>query len=95
MALRDLSNLTYLPNGLAQGVTIIVGGAAGDHTVTGITTKDKILGVQAIEFNGGVPHDVHSIGDEFTITDDDTINNDGGTDTSDMFVFVHIAVAKS
>lgn len=89
--LGTISRLTYFPNGVAQGVIAIIGGAAGDHTVTGIKTTDTLLGVQAITFITGVPVDVTELLSEFTITADNTINNTGGTDTTEMLVLVHVA----
>jgi hypothetical protein len=55
--------------------TVITGGAAGDHTVTGIKVTDKLVAV--LDISG--PEDLTS---EFTITADDTINNTGGTATT-------------
>ena len=56
---------------------VVAGGAAGDITVTGITTDDDLVGV--IEFASGVPTDRTA---EFTITATNTINNTGGTSTA-------------
>lgn len=89
--LSTLSNLSLFPNGVAQGVTALIGGTAGDHTVTGIKTTDKLLAVQAIAFTAGVPTSVTGLLSEFSISDDDTINNDDGTDTSNMILLVTVA----
>ena len=87
-----LTKLTLFPNGVGQGVTAIIGGTAGDHTVTGIKTTDKLLAVQAIAFSGGTyPSAVTGLLDEFTISADDTINNDDGTNTTNMLVLITIA----
>lgn len=76
------------------GFTIIAGGAAGDHTLTGITTKDKLLGVLHVDFT-----DASETGDdllsEFSITADDTINNAAGTDTSGGFLIILYESADS
>jgi hypothetical protein len=90
---EDFSKLTFLPNGLAQGGFFLVGGPAGNHAVIPIKTTDMLLSVQALEFAQGVPHDVHYLGDEFTISADGVLNNTGGTDTTNMFLFVQIALA--
>lgn len=89
--LGSLSELTFFPNGIGQGVTFIVGGAAGDHTVTGIKTTDKLLAVQAVTFAAGVPSAVTGLLSEFTISADDTINNTGGTNTADTLLAVTVA----
>lgn len=54
---------------------VIGGGAAGDHTVSGIKTRDVLKWVLNLTDNADLT-------DEFSITGDDTINNDGGTDTT-------------
>lgn len=61
---------------------VISGGAAGDHTVTGIAVGDVLELV--IQFVGGGTDvtDVADLTGEFTIDSADTINNDGGTATS-------------
>lgn len=53
---------------------VITGGAAGDHTVTGIKLTDTLLSV----INMDTQADLTS---EFTISAADTINNGGGTAT--------------
>lgn len=67
--------------------TIVAGGAAGNHTVTGIKTTDKLLAVIHLDMT-----DASETGDdvtsEFSITAADTINNTGGTDTTDGFLLV-------
>lgn len=67
------AGITNLP----MKVTLIAGGAAGDHTVAGITTRDQLISV--IHNTSGALVDLTS---EFTISDDDTINNDDGTATT-------------
>lgn len=56
----------------------IDGGAAGDHTVTGITTQDTLVSVLH-DTSSGILADLTS---EFSIDSDNTINNGGGTATS-------------
>ena len=86
-----LTKLTLFPNGVGQGVVAIIGGVAGDHTVTGIKTTDKLLAVQAVTFAAGLPTAVTGLLSEFTISADDTINNDDGTSTATQLVLVTIA----
>lgn len=57
---------------------VIAGGAAGAHTVTGITTDDTLVAVHHYT-DGGAYADLTS---EFTISDADEIDNAGETDTS-------------
>ena len=80
--------VTWFPSGVNQGTMMFIGDTAGDHTLTGVNTDDQIARVEAIEFAVGVPSAIHDLTSEFSITDDDTLNNDGGTDTSDMIVVV-------
>lgn len=78
---------------------IVNGGAAGDITVTGISTADTIEYIYGAAFtiNSATPADndpidlTSSVGDltsEFTISAADTINNTGGTATTDNILFV-------
>lgn len=64
-----------------DGVRIVqvAGAAAGAVTVTGIGARDKLLQVNSVVIATGISTDLTS---EFTITGADTINNNGGTDTS-------------
>ena len=59
-------------------VAVINGGAAGTHTVTGIATGDALISVLHLPDAGAVDTIVALTG-EFTITAADTINNTGGT----------------
>jgi hypothetical protein len=72
--------------------TIIAGGAAGDHTVTGIKKGDKLVSVLHVDFT-----DASETGNDITtefggngkiIEKDDTINNTGGTATTGGFLLV-------
>jgi hypothetical protein len=64
----------------------ISGGAAGDHTVTGIKTTDYLLSVMHWTPTTLVPADLTS---EFTISAANTINNTGGTATTGDFLVVY------
>lgn len=61
---------------------VIAGGAAGNLTVTGIKTTDTLKIVQNVAAAGP------NLASEFTIATLDTINNDGGTDTTGMTLLV-------
>jgi len=74
---------------------MLAGGSAGDHTITGITTADKLLGVWAIVPTAAqlstcvlTPDDITT---ECTISTDDTINNDSGTDTTGALLLINYA----
>lgn len=58
--------------------SLIAGGTAGDRTVTGIATADRLASVLHFTTGGAVA----DLTAEFSITAANTINNDGGTDTS-------------
>ena len=60
----------------------VAGAVAGNVTVTGIKTTDKILSVQATD---GTLQDITA---EFTITALNTINNAAGTSTAGKVLFV-------
>jgi len=72
--------------------TIIAGGSAGDHTVTGIKKGDKLVSVLHVDFT-----DASETGADITsefggngkiVEVDDTLNNTGGTDTTGGFLLV-------
>ena len=69
----------------------IAGGAAGDHTVTGIEPADELLLVLFINGSGASDN----ITAEFTITATNTINNGGGSDTTGGTLTVMWGVAGS
>lgn len=60
----------------------VAGGAAGNHTVTGITTADAIVGVLYFIGAGTDVTNVTDLTAEFSITATNTINNTGGTATT-------------
>jgi hypothetical protein len=75
-------------------VTAVSEGAAGNFTVSGITTSDTLVAVVGVKLvlSEGTPNTIAfsavNITSEFTITAVDTINNDGGTSLADTIVFV-------
>ena len=78
-------------SGLNLKVGTFADEAAGDHTVTGITTDDVILAVVGftIALGEGTPNTAEftalNITDEFSIKGDDTVNNATGTNLTDSF----------
>lgn len=60
----------------------IAGGAAGDHTVAGIAPEDQLVSVLHLSGDGTNLQGADELVDEFTITAADTINNAGGTATT-------------
>ena len=77
---------------------LAAGAAAGDVTVTGIKTTDKIESVLVFGLTEGTPNTFSGIADltsEFTITADDTINNVGGTSTAAKLVSVVVTRAPA
>jgi len=77
---------TKLGTGVVKA-TIVAGGAAGDHTVTGIATGDTLVAVLHVDFTDASETGADITG-EFSISAADTINNAGGTDTSGGFLIV-------
>ena len=73
---------------------VIAGGAAGNHTVTGIAVGDALRSVLKLDFTlaEGTPNTrtwaTSDLTSEFTITAADTINNTGGTDTTGAILVV-------
>ena len=80
--------------GLNLKCTAIPEGAAGNHTVTGISTDDTLLAVVGWKptLSEGTPNTIAvaavNLTSEFTITAADTINNTGGTALTDTFALV-------
>ena len=64
------------------GKAVTSGGAAGDHTVTGINTGDELFLVLYVAGAGTDVTDIADLTGEFSITAADTINNTGGTATT-------------
>ena len=62
-------------------VTLVTGGSAGNHTVTGITTSDEISWVGHLSTAAAIAT-LADLTSEFSITATNTINNTGGTDTT-------------
>jgi len=78
----------------AVKTTVIDGGAAGDHAVTGIAVGDALRSVLKLDFTlvEGTPNvrtwSVADLTSQFTVTATDTINNAGGTDTTGAILVV-------
>lgn len=77
MAMTNFSDLNIR-------VSTIAGGTAGTMTVTGISTDDVLKSVLAFA-DGTEP--ITDLTDEFSISDDDTVSNSSGTDTTDASLF--------
>lgn len=77
----------------ALRVTVVAGAVAGDVTVTGIEPEDRLVSVLEYDPDSGSAGvgGLADLSSEFDISDDDTINNGGGTDTSghDLIVIYH------
>ncbi|KKK47210.1 hypothetical protein LCGC14_3157480, partial [marine sediment metagenome] len=71
----------------AVETTILAGGAAGNHTVTGIKTRDTLVSVLEVDFTDASETGA-DLTSEFTISAADTINNAAGTDTTGGFLIV-------
>lgn len=69
-------------------------GSAGGFTLPGIKTEDVLLSVFAVTLVLGeatpntIAFTTTDLTAEFTITADNSIDNTGGTDLTDMFAFV-------
>ena len=71
-------------NGNARFIktAVVAGGAAGDITVTGISTDDTLFTVLRFAGAGTDVTDIADLTVEFSITAENTINNTGGTSTT-------------
>lgn len=67
--------------------TIIAGGAAGAHTVTGISTADSLVSVLHLDMTDASEAGA-DLTAEFSISAADTIDNTGGTATTGGFLVV-------
>lgn len=72
---------------LGLGIALIAGGAAGDHTVTGIVKGAELLFVAHMSTTASIAT-IADLTAEFTVTADDTINNAGGTATTNDSLWV-------
>jgi len=68
----------------------VAGAAAGNLTVTGITTDDRLVSVVGFILVEGAPNTltILDLTSEFTITAANTINNTGGTASTAGMLFV-------
>jgi|GEM_PF-6886331 len=65
--------------------TVVAGAAAGNVTVTGIAADDTLIAVLHLDMGGNAETDLTS---EFSITAANTINNTGGTATTNDTLLV-------
>lgn len=91
---KDIADDAVTKAKFAGGVfkmTVIDGGSAGDHTVTGIATGDTLVSVLELALTEGTPNTrtwvASDLTSEFSISAD-TINNTGGTDTTGAILLV-------
>ena len=63
------------------------GGTAGDHTVTGITTDDKLLAVVGFVLSGALVKTWYNSLAGYSILADGAINNTGGTNNTAAIMF--------
>lgn len=81
-------------NGSGLKVALVAGDSAGDHTVTGIATTDRLVAV----LHASTAASIATVADltaEFSISAADTINNTGGTDTTNDQLWVFYEDASS
>ncbi len=74
--------------GVALKTAVLAGGAAGDHTLTGIAAGDDIVSVLHMQGDGTQLTGAEDLTSEFTITAADTLNNTGGTASTNGFLIV-------
>ncbi len=74
--------------------TIIAGGTAGAHTVTGIAVGDRLISVIEMDFTDASETGA-DLTSEFTVSAVDEIDNTAGTDTSGGFLLVTYAAASA
>lgn len=74
----------------AVKIFFVDGGAAGNHTVTGIAVGDSLISVFHVSTKANVAT-IADLTSEFTVSAADTINNAAGTDTTNdlLIVFYH------
>jgi hypothetical protein len=67
---------------------VLAGGAVGDFTVTGIDPDDQLVAVLHFQGDGSSLTGLEDLTDEFSITEAGTINNAGGTATTNGTLLV-------
>ena len=68
----------------------IVGGVAGNHTVTGLKANDRLLSVLQFEKTAANITDLVDLTAEFSITADDTINNTTTDTSTDALLIIYV-----
>ena len=95
--MANFADATRFPNGVAQTTVYAVGAAAGDVTVPAADVGDKIIRVQALVWDGtGDAVSADDLTSEFNteVTTANTINNTGGTNTTDAFLAITLAKGR-
>lgn len=81
------SSITTM-QGYVSHLNVIAGGAAGNHTLTGVAIGDELGGVLHVTKGAENLTGVADLGSEFTILDDDVIENAGHTNTTGGYLIV-------
>jgi hypothetical protein len=77
----------------AVKTTVVAGGLAGNHTVTGIKARDRLVSVIHVDFTDASETAADRTA-EFSISADNVISNAGGTNTTGGFLVVtYLSVA--
>ena len=73
--------------GVGMNSALIAGGAAGDHAVAGILTTDRLVKVYHLSTAAAIAT-MADLTSEFSVSAAGTINNGGGTDTTNDLLLV-------
>jgi hypothetical protein len=86
--LRENDTRISALEGQSAHLNAIAGGSAGNHTLTGIAVGDVLNGVIYVSKGAENLTAVTDLGSEFTILDDDVIENAGHTDTTGGYLTI-------
>lgn len=83
------NDFTHFTGGVADGITLVEGAAAGNVVVPKIAKEDKLKSVHVLEVDDGSLV-FADLTDEFSVvtSEDGLINNTGGTSTADKVLMV-------
>ena len=87
--MANVNQATRFTGGVNERVSIVAGGAAGNITVAGIATVDRLKAVYSLIANSSGHMTAADLTDEFAITAANTINNTGGTASTNAVLIVH------
>lgn len=74
--------------GHVSHLNVIAGGSAGNHTLTGVAVGDELSGVLYAATADGKVSTITDLSSEFTILDDDVVENAGHTDTTSGYLII-------